>query len=274
MACSYLSMLKVVYLHIGVPRTGSTSIQRALFKSAEALRSYGADYPSIGLQKGAHVNLTLEMGRPHAKLRFDEAMGTWADIRKHAERSAYRKFIVSCEAFASFNDEQVADVSRRLSGVETKIVFFVRNQVNAIQSAYRHMLIRREVTPDHAINKMVTMRHYDYRLLYDRWASHFGGFAMRPIIYERCQSGALKDLLAVVDKRIDASRFPILTENLSKNSTPPFALEQVHQIHEAFDQSNRQFEEIVGRLPRSYFRDEPPHWAEAISRPWTRFLAR
>ena len=43
--------MKILYLHIGMPKTGTSSIQDTLFANRENLRKYGIYYPDILPQK-------------------------------------------------------------------------------------------------------------------------------------------------------------------------------------------------------------------------------
>jgi hypothetical protein len=53
--------MTTLYLHIGMPKTGTTAIQNFLTDNAEALKKYGIcypdlgfRYPSIGIPRNAH----------------------------------------------------------------------------------------------------------------------------------------------------------------------------------------------------------------------------
>jgi hypothetical protein len=47
-------MTKTIYLHIGIPKTGTTAIQNFFFQKREDLKNYGLLYPNTAASgKGA-----------------------------------------------------------------------------------------------------------------------------------------------------------------------------------------------------------------------------
>lgn len=68
--------MKYLYIHCGLHKTGTTSLQHALRDNADKLLNHGILYPNIGVPKnhaGQH-NLAWQMGRYR---RFDPANGDW-----------------------------------------------------------------------------------------------------------------------------------------------------------------------------------------------------
>ena len=59
--------MRTLYIHCGLPKTGTTSIQTSLTSRREELRTIGYSYPSVGLSAvgNAHHNISLEiLNRP------------------------------------------------------------------------------------------------------------------------------------------------------------------------------------------------------------------
>ena len=67
-----MSQEKTLYLHIGLPKTGTTSIQNYLFENREALMQRGVCYPKPLASVGHHAEALLffegEASRDHLPL--------------------------------------------------------------------------------------------------------------------------------------------------------------------------------------------------------------
>ena len=49
-------MTRTLYLHVGPPKTGTTSIQVFVRDNAAAFRSHGLYRPSVGTERHSHVH--------------------------------------------------------------------------------------------------------------------------------------------------------------------------------------------------------------------------
>jgi len=121
-------------VHIGYPKTGTTSIQSFLSTNAEALVRGGHAYPKIGLLRDlSHANLAYELVGDE---RFDPACGSWADLVEMIRREPGAHYIVSAELLHRVNADKCAALARLLSGVDTRVVVYLRHQAELIQGLY------------------------------------------------------------------------------------------------------------------------------------------
>lgn len=115
-----------VLLHIGTPKTGSTSIQDFLVANREALAGFGHYYPThafaparnfrpliVGLkERDTASHLELALGGKDAK---SNSLSIWDDIATQIKRHKPRQLILSAEGFVSLGTEGIKNLLRKLA---------------------------------------------------------------------------------------------------------------------------------------------------------------
>ena len=128
-------MIEQVYLHIGLHKTGSTTIQEFLGNNVDRLLELGYLYPTHNLPRHHQLVTSITSGKP-TKGRM-----TWDWVWKVANKSEARNLILSSEAFEKFNsDDQFQVLKRKLNGIPTKVIIYVREQTARIESIYTQLL--------------------------------------------------------------------------------------------------------------------------------------
>jgi len=198
-------MARPLILHIGLPKTGSSSIQRVLSGERAALQAQGVYYPySPGLLHHGLLPAAL-VNDPQALSLFNP--GTWegapAGIRLErfaaewqAEMAALPDWatccIVSSEMIASLL--RGADELARLAAWlrphfdPIRVVVYLRRQDQQSASAYSQLL-RAGLPRPPGLPPGGPSHHWmlDYANLLDRFAAEFGEAAIRPRIFERAR---------------------------------------------------------------------------------------
>jgi hypothetical protein len=136
-----------VFIHIGTPKTGTTSIQHAMFRNAEVLRrEYSINYPTVELNHWAiMVPYTTKkqykplrnrsLRRLGSDKRFMQRGKVYAsDLTRDA--TLFRTHVISSEQLLSVNPEALAALRGFFAGLglETKIVVYVRHPAEWISS--------------------------------------------------------------------------------------------------------------------------------------------
>lgn len=126
-----------VYVHLGVHRTGTGSIQAHLAARRDEFAAAGMFVPRTGTtatEPAAHHRLARGLD----DVSRGEKDGTlWAELRAELEGCGHPNAILSSADFSLLTDTQVADVRRRLDGFQVVPIVVLRRPADALESAYR-----------------------------------------------------------------------------------------------------------------------------------------
>jgi len=132
-----------VFLHIGAPRTGTTSFQELMQANRQALVGQGFHYSQIGGGAAAHVLAFSLMDRKPTKLneaRFsrDEA---WSKLQSSmARRPETDCMIISSEAFSGLSEEACRFVLDFFKGHDLTIAYVARDAASWHASMCRQQI--------------------------------------------------------------------------------------------------------------------------------------
>jgi len=127
-------------IHIGFPKTGTTSLQRNFFSKHPEIIYRGQTYQSHELRRLVEVDLLskseFEYDKDLVKKIFRE------EIAKVEEQETGNVFIFSHEAFTYHSDSyatDMAEIARRLHDIspEAKIIITIRRQDEMLKSLYK-----------------------------------------------------------------------------------------------------------------------------------------
>ena len=188
-------------LHIGLWKTGTTSIQRIMAARREALAALGVHYP----RAPGHANHQLLPAAfvPVERLR-DFHPDTWEGMapaariaRFHAEFGAEvaalpattRQVVISAEQLSGLllTTEEVAALHAMLAQRfgRIRVLAYLRRQDSHYASSYAQRLRVGDLrAPRFPHGGPAELGEYDYATILDRWACVFGEAAMEPRIYE------------------------------------------------------------------------------------------
>ena len=229
-------MHRELILHIGLSKTGSSSIQRVLAGQRDALATQGVFYPrSPGWENHALLPASV-VADPNAM--WDVHPGTWEGMKPEARLALFReqfaaelngmpadarRCILSAEQCGSVLTQDadvasLADLLRRWFD-PIRVVVYLRRQDKHAASAYTQSLrtgiLEPPSLPQGGPRELL---QYDYGGLLDRWAASFGDDAMVVRIFERehmIGGDAVEDFLSIAGIEL-----PALDENPDKLSNP------------------------------------------------------
>lgn len=142
-------MKKKIYLHIGLHKTGTTSIQVFCTRNALILENNGVLYPKTGrplkYRFGQHqLPWTIFFKEQYVpdlewkrNLKDSDINSIWESLHNEINNSSARVVVISSEEFDIFNAEEIAEVGCRLSSYDITPVLFLRNHADFIESSYR-----------------------------------------------------------------------------------------------------------------------------------------
>lgn len=135
--------MRTLYLHVGMPKAGSTSIQSAMRDAREALEAEGVSYLRFGRNHSGVFRFLVGQSRkagrkPISKISLDE-LGlvapdrvALADRVREIARSSRDTAVVSGEGFFGFSTDEVAKVKAVLASEfdRVRIVAYVRDPIS------------------------------------------------------------------------------------------------------------------------------------------------
>ncbi|MGM0988627.1 MAG: hypothetical protein ACQEXI_16830 [Pseudomonadota bacterium] len=214
-------------LHIGTGKTGSTTLQNVLYKANKKDILGGVLYPKLLGKKHHNELCTLVM--PHERVRRDIRSRYPVNGKDYldfvyqlqsqlsADISKNENVIISGEYFSGFNDDEVADFYRKLSGLgfsEVRVVVYYREPCSLYLSQVQQRV--------KASSKFQNPNRYffDYLGILRRWSNCFDDVLVRDFDRKNLHKGDLvQDFNLLMndffESDIDLSQVSALSENES-----------------------------------------------------------
>ncbi|MEM8752760.1 MAG: hypothetical protein AAGF90_07270 [Pseudomonadota bacterium] len=184
-------MTRRLILHIGMHKTGATSIQRFLSRNRLALRALGVLYPRTrgadGRREPKHnalfhaISHEADHGAPHPRL------GPSAEVvdalSRRIEGSRAGVAVLSAEGLSGERPVFARALAPLAGRFETRVVVFLRRPDRWVESFYRQMVMSDEAREWRSLSAFVaapeTQAHLDYAAILGWWAEAFGTAALR-----------------------------------------------------------------------------------------------
>jgi hypothetical protein len=146
-------MRPTIYIHAGMHKTGTTSIQATLFHNRRRLLRHDVNYLSIAqnhsdmlmtlLREDAHrwgVNIRLGIDTEQKVARYRAAID--AALRRELSRNTCSKVIISGEEILAFSPEATAALKDKLAPYadDIRVIVYVREPYSYISSAFAEQL--------------------------------------------------------------------------------------------------------------------------------------
>ena len=172
--------MKTIFLHIGLHKTGTTTIQESLFAEQEKLNQNGVLVPAVGQpfpQNAGHHNLAWEL---FDFKKFSAKNGTWDDLIYLINEVPHKRIILSSEEFTRIPVSKIEQIKIRLEKFQVKIVVYIRRQDKILQSFWAEM-IKSGRTPNFTTgfiewleNNQYIFSQVDFQSVLKRWSDVFG----------------------------------------------------------------------------------------------------
>lgn len=180
-------MTKVrVWLHIGIPKTGTTAFQSFCVQNIDALRQKKILYPQTGRRGVAHHELAwavTEVGPVIDPVIYER-------LSEEIAASGCDDVIISSEVF--FITPKLAKLKACLADYDVKVIVFLRHQLVWYPSMYQQYIKQNEYRLTTSIEDSpiltIPFEHLDYFEQMTNWAQIFGNDAVRAFPYEEKSS--------------------------------------------------------------------------------------
>ena len=130
-------MPRIVFLHVGVAKTGTTYLQRNLRLNRKRLRKHGVLYP--GADNSGHFFASLDLqGRSlrHASAKID---GAWSRLVEEANAWP-GSTIISHETFARAPRETIVSAVKSFAASDVRVVLTVRDLERQLSAVWQERL--------------------------------------------------------------------------------------------------------------------------------------
>lgn len=135
-------MSSTVHLHVGIAKTGTTYLQRTLFKNRSGLERHGTLYP--GPVPAAHFYASLDLrGAQFSGYVYEQVDGAWARLVAQADAFAGQT-VVSHETFALTKPECIRQAVGSFATDDVRVVVTARDLGRQIPAVWQERLKNRD----------------------------------------------------------------------------------------------------------------------------------
>lgn len=128
-------MAERIYWHIGLPKTGTTYLQKILWSHREELAASGITLPAAGHRRSLWAALDL-MGNPRLDRRHPDAPGSWERLCAELD-SVEGTALLSHEFFCGATAQQVEEAVARLAPAEIHVVVTARDAAGMLTAGWQ-----------------------------------------------------------------------------------------------------------------------------------------
>jgi len=211
--------MKTLYLHIGLQKTGTSTVQMYFMHPKGPFQAAGIDcLPQAIAPNQAHHNAAWDIGK-HKRFRPD--LPGFDALVEAARASDKDRIFVSSEDFSLISAAQVREVAARLTDFDVRPILCLRNQLTWSESIFAQACKRGYVKPFGSFIKTLTKNgRTDFEGIYSAWADQFGHDKMTVLIYENHSdiSDAFAALMGVEVEARPARKNQSLNERFVKAS--------------------------------------------------------
>jgi hypothetical protein len=251
--------MKRVILHIGTPKTGTTSVQWAFKQSRPFLASLGILYPTTGLSADPHEFAHHPLARAARK----KIAPPWQALAAEIQASACDTVVLSSEELTALDGKSIEFIREALKGFDLSVVVYLREQVDYIEAMYNQVIktAKDTRTRDRFLADFLASEAADYLGLLDRWTTNLKPSKTAIRIYQKgsLQNGDIIDdfceLLAVPAERIQR---PARKLNSGVNNKYLELLRQVNSLDVAVNEKNPKIVSVLIDLEAAQGSPNPP----------------
>ena len=131
-------MAQRVYLHVGLPKTGTTYVQTVLWHNREALAEQGLVYPGVRRREHLWASMVVRE-HPGLERRNPRAKGAWARLLEQVQ-AAPDAALISHEFFGAASAEQAKRALTDLGDVEVHLIVTARDLVTVVTSYWQEYI--------------------------------------------------------------------------------------------------------------------------------------
>lgn len=215
-----------VVLHIGMHKTGTSSIQSFLSTNYNSiLEENDILYVKSGRNTSAkhmhagHHRLAWSTVKKYADRRNGGVTDRiWFKALKEIEEVNPKKAIISSEFFWPAKRGEIEKIKEMIHGKQVKIIIYIRNQLSMAKSLYKQ-IVKGEGYFRSIVN-MINNRewYFDYEKILNKWVEVFGLENTDIRIYDKVDGDIVGDFAEAIGIETEGRREPV------QNVSPPNCL--------------------------------------------------
>ena len=193
-------MVKKIFLHIGLHKTGSTSFQAYLRKRTDWLgRKHDVCVPNRFRNNSiAHHNLAWQITGLHRN-RFDPAFGGWDELRDMLKDVEQSRVILTSEELDQCDEEARWKIREYLDGYDVTILLVIRNQIDLAYSFYSQIAKTKATVPlDRFLDVRLEDPRFHFHDFVQSWREVFGRRNVEVFLFEDIKSNVVPILMGSV----------------------------------------------------------------------------
>jgi len=166
-----------VYLHIGLPKTGTTYLQQILWGNKELLGRHGLLLPGRGHRDHLWAALDLQ-GRPNLARRDPKAVGSWGRLVDEVGRYDGNALITH-EFLASAGKRQARSAAEAFPGAEVHVIVTARDAAGLLAAGWQEQVknggfltLDEATDADRDTAVEFSWRTWNLRGVLSRWSAH------------------------------------------------------------------------------------------------------
>jgi len=163
--------MKKLIVHIGIGKTGTSSIQKMLMDNKILLDNNYYYYPSIAGSKDAHHYLA----NYHLSNLDDKIRVHLNNIIQVFKRNDYKVLLLSSEQFCYCKNSYVKEFSSYFHDWDVRVIFYVRKQFKLIKSTFLQKLVEGSAYSDDIVTFFNESKiGFNYLNRVKSWDNYFG----------------------------------------------------------------------------------------------------
>lgn len=207
-----------IWLHIGLGKTGTKTIQRFLKKNRRPLRALGYLYPDPGAGGNAHYNLAYQLLHPR---KLKPGRKTWEDMARLAAENPRKTILLSAETFGAFKAKDISAVQRFLPHADLRMIVYLREQSALLESWYSQRIKNGAASEDIEVFGDSVLDGMSFTRLLKPWRDILGRDKMSVRVFDRSRfvnNDLIDDFLSTIGlpvQRVHAGYVPISAHNVT-----------------------------------------------------------
>jgi len=206
-------MKKNLYIHIGVNKTGTTSIQNFLDSNKEFLEKNDILYPDFAKIWSAHFPLAWGLNAGKSPSNYKNIDRVWEKLKEYLDLRSEKNIIISSENFILLRDiKKIEYIKSVFADYNIKVIMFVRSQDLWIESLYLQAIKMGVNVPTFEEYIKRPGQLLDFNEIILPWEKTFSKNNITIVDFDdkKVKSNLIKNFLEIIDSNIDISDIDLL----------------------------------------------------------------